>query len=52
MIERIGRLDLEEKEEPADQLGPSRKILNYATKELESVHSKKVGNIGTIRSTR
>ena len=43
MIERIGRLNLEENEAPpADQPGPSRKIPKWATKTLESVHLDEV----------
>ena len=46
-------MNLEENEAPpADQLGPSRKILKWAIKTLESVHSGEVGKTGTGNSTR
>ena len=53
VIERIGRLNLEESEAPAtDQPRPSRKILKWATKTLESVHPGEVGKMGTRISTK
>ena len=38
VIERIGRLSINDEEPPADQPGPSQKIPKWATKTLESVH--------------
>ena len=53
MIERIGRLNLEENEAPpVDQPGPSRKILKWATKTIKIYHINEVGNTRTIISTR
>ena len=44
MIERIGRLNLEENEAPlADQARPPKKIPKWAIKTLESVHPNEVG---------
>ena len=52
VIERIRRLNLEENEAPpADQLGPSRKILKWAIKTLGSVHPYEVRKVGTRIST-
>ena len=51
VIERIGRISLEENEAPpADQLGPSWKIPKWATKTIESVHPDEVGKMGTRSS--
>ena len=36
VIERIGRLSINDEAPPADQQGPSRKIPKWATKTLES----------------
>ena len=53
MIERIGRLGLEENEAtPVDQPGQSWKIPKWATKKLESVHPNEVGKTGTRISKR
>ena len=52
VIERIGRLNLEENEAPpADQPRPSRKIPKWATKTLEIIHPYEVGQMGTRSST-
>ena len=51
MIERIGRLNLEENEAaPAEQLGPSQQIPKWVMKTLESVHFDEVRNIGANSS--
>ena len=53
VIERIGRLNLEENEVPlADQPRPSKKIPKWAIKILEIVHPKEVGKTKVINSTR
>ena len=52
MIERIGRLSINDEAPPADQPGPSWKIPKWATKTLESVHPDEVRNTGTRSSKR
>ena len=50
MIERIGRISINDEAPPADQPGPSRKIPKWDTKTLESVHPDEVGKTGTRSS--
>ena len=52
VLERIGRLSINDEAPPSDQPGPSRKIPKWATKTLESVHLDEVGKMGTRSSKR